>query len=107
MSPLLPNQAVEMSNIPVSSIRDSANLHWVHALGIVDNDRRPEADINQLKEKGIYALAVISVESIYYHPHIQDLIAQRQANLIGGDAPHTLIMLKLLQLRKSSHIFNV
>src|SRR6476469_6154237 len=70
----------------VSSIRESANLHWVHALGIVDNDRRPEADINRLQEKGIYALLVFSVESIYYHPHIQGLIAQRQANIIGGDA---------------------
>jgi ABC-type lipoprotein export system ATPase subunit len=70
----------------VSSIRDSAKLHWVHAFGIVDNDRRPEADINRLKEKGIYALPVFSVESIYYHPHIQGFIAQRQANLIGGDA---------------------
>lgn len=70
----------------VSSIRDSAHLHWVHAFGIVDNDRRPETDINRLKEKGIYALPVFSVESIYYHPHIQGLIAERQANLIGGDA---------------------
>ncbi|MBD2043897.1 AAA family ATPase [Microcoleus sp. FACHB-672] len=68
----------------VSSIRDSANLHWVHAFGIVDNDRRPETDINRLKEKGIYALSVFSVESIYYHPHIQDLIAQRHASVIGG-----------------------
>jgi len=84
----------------VSSIRDSANLHWVHALGIVDNDRRPEADINQLKEKGIYALAVISVESIYYHPHIQDLIAQRQANLIGGDASTYLNNAKTVAIKE-------
>jgi ABC-type ATPase involved in cell division len=74
----------------VCSIRDSANLHWVHAFGIIDNDRRPETDINRLKEKGIYALSVFSVESIYYHPYIQDLIAQRQANLIGGD-PSTYV----------------
>ncbi|MBD1939197.1 AAA family ATPase [Microcoleus sp. FACHB-68] len=68
----------------VSSIRDSANLHWVYAFGIVDNDRRPETEINRLKEKGIYALSVFSVESIYYHPHIQDLITQRHASVIGG-----------------------
>ncbi|MEH2078530.1 MAG: AAA family ATPase [Nostoc sp.] len=39
----------------VSSIRDAGNLHWLHAFGIVDNDRRTEADINQLKQKGVYA----------------------------------------------------
>ncbi|MDP8936089.1 MAG: AAA family ATPase [Cyanobacteriota bacterium] len=69
----------------VSSIRGSDHLHWVHALGIVDNDRRPQSDLNKLKEKGIYALPVISVESIYYHPHIQQLIAQRQADFFGGE----------------------
>jgi len=79
----------------VSSIRDSANLHWVHALGIVDNDRRPEADINRLKEKGIYALPVFSVESIYYHPHIQDLIAQRHAVVTGNDESKLLASAKI------------
>ncbi|MEG4405136.1 AAA family ATPase [Microcoleus sp. MON2_D5] len=84
----------------VSSIRDSTNLHWVHALGIVDNDRRPEADINRLNEKGIYALPVFSVESIYYHPHIQGLIAQRQADIIGGDASTYLENAKTAAMRK-------
>jgi ABC-type cobalamin/Fe3+-siderophores transport system ATPase subunit len=70
----------------VSSIRGSNHLHWVHAWGIIDNDRRSESDLNKLKEKGIYALPVISVESIYYHPYIQRLIAQRQADFFGGEA---------------------
>jgi len=84
----------------VSSLGDSANRHWIHALGIVDNDRRPEADIDRLKEKGIYALPVISVESIYYHPHIQELIAQRQANLIGGDASTYLDIAKTAAIKE-------
>ncbi len=70
----------------VSSIRDSGDLHWLHAFGIVDNDRRTEADINRLKGKGIYALSVFSVESIYYHPCIQCLVAQRYAAVTGDDA---------------------
>lgn len=69
----------------VSSIRVSDSLHWVRAFGIVDNDGRPDADINRLREEGVYALSAFSVESIYYHPHIQNLIAQRQANINGGD----------------------
>jgi ABC-type Mn2+/Zn2+ transport system ATPase subunit len=70
----------------VSSIWASDHLHWVYACGIVDRDGRPDTDINRLREKHVYALLAFSVESIYYHPHIQDLIAQRQANLTGGDA---------------------
>lgn len=70
----------------VNSIRDSGNLHWLNAFGIVDNDRRTEADINRLKEKGIYALSVFSVESIYYHPRVQCHVAQRHAVVTGDDA---------------------
>lgn len=70
----------------VSSIRDSGDLHWLHAFGIVDNDQRTEADINRLKGKGIYALSVFSVESIYYHPCVQCLVAQRHAVVTGDDA---------------------
>lgn len=70
----------------VSSIRASDSLLWVQAVGIVDKDGRPDTDINRLREEGVYALSAFSVESIYYHPHIQGLIAQRQANLIGGEA---------------------
>jgi hypothetical protein len=78
----------------VSSIRDSGALHWLHAFGIVDNDRRTEADINRLKEKGIYALSVFSVESIYYHPRVQCLVAQRHAVVTGDDASRRLVNAK-------------
>ncbi len=70
----------------VNSIRDSDDFHWIHAFGIVDNDRRTESDISRLKDKGIYALSVFSVESIYYHSYIQKLVAQRHAAVTGEDA---------------------
>lgn len=70
----------------VSSIRSSTDFLWVEPFGIVDNDRRPASDLAKLNDKGIYALPVYSVESIYYHPDIQALIAHRQAGIIGGEA---------------------
>jgi energy-coupling factor transporter ATP-binding protein EcfA2 len=69
----------------VSSIRDAQELHWLDAFGIIDNDRRPEDDLNRLKQKGVYALSVFSVESIYYHPCIQCLTAKRLASVTGAD----------------------
>lgn len=51
------------------------DLSWLDAFGIIDNDRRSEADIERLKARGIYAVSVYSVESIYYHPEIQRRVA--------------------------------
>jgi tRNA threonylcarbamoyladenosine modification (KEOPS) complex Cgi121 subunit len=59
----------------VSGIRGAAELNWLNAFGIVDNDRRTQADIERLKAKGVYAVSVYSVESIYYHPEIQSRVA--------------------------------
>lgn len=84
----------------VSSIRDTISFHRVHAFGIVDNDRRSESDINNLKNKGVYALSVISVESIYYHPQIQDFIAQRQADITGGNASTYLNNAKIAVIKE-------
>lgn len=70
----------------VSSIRDAADLHWIKAFGIIDNDRRSQDEIERLKTKGIYAVSLFSVESLYYHPEIQCKIAERQAAVTGQDA---------------------
>jgi hypothetical protein len=70
----------------VVGIRDATNLHWVHAFGIVDSDRRTPTEIEALKEKGIYVLSVFSVESIYYHPDVQQFVATRLASVTGQNA---------------------
>ena len=70
----------------MSGIRGADGLHWVHAWGIVDNDRRPDDEIRTLKDRGVYALSVFSVESIYYHPEIQRKLAVRQVAVTGDDA---------------------
>jgi ABC-type cobalamin/Fe3+-siderophores transport system ATPase subunit len=78
----------------VSGIRDANDLHWLSAFGIVDNDRRTQPDIDRLKEKGIYAISVFSVESIYYHPEIQLMVTKLHAGVTGGDVPTRLINAK-------------
>lgn len=75
----------------VSGIRGAGDLHWLHAVGIVDNDRRTVEDVNRLAKKGVYAVPFYSVESIYYHPEIQRLIAERHAAVTGED-PVALLM---------------
>jgi hypothetical protein len=58
----------------------------VSAFGIIDNDGRADEDINRLKDKGVYALSVFSVESIYYHPCFQCMVSERQTGVTGGDS---------------------
>ena len=74
----------------VSGIREAAELHWVRAFGIVDNDRRPQTSIEAMKYKGVYTAPVYSVESVYYHPEVQRYVAERNAKVIGAD-PNNLI----------------
>ena len=74
----------------VTGIRGATDLHWLHAFGIIDNDRRAPDDVARLKTKGIHAVAVYSVESLYYHPEIQQRVATRHA-AITGDDPNTRI----------------
>jgi ABC-type ATPase involved in cell division len=70
----------------VVGIRSASTLHWIQAFGIVDNDRRGQDEINSLESRGVYALSVFSVESIYYHPELQHRLADRHATVLGGDA---------------------
>lgn len=69
----------------VAGIRDSEELHWVKAFGLVDSDRRPESELSTLRARGVYALPVICVESIYYHAEIQRRVAERHSSVTGDD----------------------
>jgi ABC-type Mn2+/Zn2+ transport system ATPase subunit len=70
----------------VTGVRAAASLHWVRAFGLIDNDRRSSPDVDQLREQGVHALPVFSVESIYYHPNLQALVAARHAAVTGSEA---------------------
>ena len=74
----------------VTSIRDSEELHWIKAYGIVDSDGKTADDIQRLNGEGIYPIDTYSVESIYYHPKIQEEVAKRRSSLTGDD-PHSRI----------------
>ncbi|MBX9907887.1 MAG: ATP-binding protein, partial [Beijerinckiaceae bacterium] len=74
----------------VRGLRAVANVHWVAAWGIVDNDQRTPEDVQRLKDAGIWALSHYSVEALYYHPAIISRIAKRQEAFTGAKA-HDLI----------------
>lgn len=70
----------------VNGVRGAASLVWVRAFGLIDNDRRSPHELERLEQQGVYALPIFSVESIYYHPKLQTLVASRHAAVTGSDA---------------------
>lgn len=74
----------------VVGVRESSSHHRVHAVGLIDNDRRTPDEIARLVNQGVHALPSYSVESIYYNPRLQELVAARVAATTGANAADLL-----------------
>ncbi|MFD1261063.1 AAA family ATPase [Entomomonas asaccharolytica] len=83
----------------VNAIRDTEGLNWIKAFGIIDHDRRPQNEIEEFKEKGIYALNVHTIESIYYHPKLQKIVAKFRSELDNSDSSISLEEAKKLTIK--------
>ncbi len=83
---VVPKQGCRDVEHAVRGLRGAADIHWISAWGIVDNDQRCSDDVARLKEAGVWALSHYSVESLYFHPRIIARIAARLAGLTGDDA---------------------
>ena len=68
----------------VKGLRNAKDLAWVNAFGIVDRDFDDPDVVATLEEDGVFPLPWVAVESIYYHPEIQQRVAERKANALGG-----------------------
>ena len=62
----------------VKGIRNSENLHWLKAYGLIDRDNRNVSEVDDLANRGIFALDCYSIESLYYSGKIIDKIAKWQ-----------------------------
>ena len=70
----------------VRGLRATEDRHHVEAYGIVDRDDLDDAAVDKLAEAGIFALAVRSVESLYYCSDAMQAIARHQADSMDLDA---------------------
>ncbi len=82
----------------VRALRENEGLHWLSAYGIIDNDNRGKEEIDSLKEQGIFALPLHSVEAIYYHPLIQWAVASRQAEVTGANVDKLMAAAKAVAI---------
>ena len=70
----------------VDGIRGSHDLHHVEAYGLIDSDGRSQEAVDALSERGVFALDVYSVESLYYCSDALEAVAAWQAESLGRDA---------------------
>lgn len=63
----------------VKALRASDQLHHLDVFGIIDRDRRTDAEIAALQEHGIFTLEVSEVENLFCVPEIIKVVSQRLA----------------------------
>ncbi|MDT8445811.1 MAG: DUF4435 domain-containing protein [bacterium] len=68
------------------SVRAETFEHRFEATGLVDRDRRTDAEINSLQESGVFVLPVAEVENLYCVPEVVILMAHK----FSLDADQTL-----------------
>ena len=69
----------------VEGMRGSYDLHHVEAYGLIDRDGRPKEAVDSMCERGVFALDVYSVESLYYCLDSLDAICRWQGTSLGLD----------------------
>ena len=82
---MIPKGSCEDVQKAVLGLRGSLDIHDVEAFGLIDEDGRPEKDVERLAESGIFALEVYSAESLYYCSDAIAAVAYEQARLRGED----------------------
>lgn len=91
---ILPKAGCRNVEDSVAGIRGNPTLHWAKAFGLVDSDRRSAETVAKLQARGVYALSVYAIESIYYHPKIQRLTASRLRKVDGAPEEERLAAAK-------------
>lgn len=70
----------------VKGVRQTKDMNWISAWGVVDGDFISDAVKQRLQRSGVFSLPFYSVESIYYHPLVQGHLARRKvANQATAD----------------------
>src|SRR5690606_25229302 len=82
---IIPKSSCRDVEHAVRGLREAEGMHWVSAWGIVDNDQRPAEEVARLREHRVFALSHFSVESLYFHPQVLKVVAQRKAAMTGGN----------------------
>lgn len=84
---VVPKESCEDVQKAVLGWRGSQGIHPVHVeiFGLIDRDNRTDEEVEELAEKGVFALEVYSVEALYYCSDAIAAVAEQQARLRDED----------------------
>ena len=69
----------------VEAVTAAEEFTWVKVRGLVDGDRTPSADKDDLRGRSVHSLESRAVESLYYHPQVQREVAGPRCQREGGN----------------------
>ena len=81
---VVPKGSCEEVQKAVLGLLESRDKHHVKAFGLIDRDNRSDEKVEELAEKGVFALDVCSVESLYYCSEAIAAVARRQAESLDA-----------------------
>lgn len=61
----------------VKALRENPQIHHLDIFGVIDRDRRVDAELCALESAGVFALDVAEVENLFCTPEILNLIAKK------------------------------
>ena len=83
---VVPKGSCEEVQKAVLGLRESHDNHHVDAFGLIDRDNRSDEEVERLAKKGVFALDVWSVESLYYCSEAIAAVAHRRAESMEADS---------------------
>ena len=63
-----------------AGVRAGEHFRWLRAFGIIDSDSNDEESIAVKVSRGVFAVPYYSVEAIYFHPKVIEMVAVGTAN---------------------------
>lgn len=69
----------------VKAMKANSQLHHLMVYGIIDRDRRVDAEIAALEKEGVFVLEVAEVENLFCTREIIGLVSQRLARNVADD----------------------
>ena len=92
MVSVVSKQKCDLVELAEKGLRLNDEIHRVSAYGIIDNDNKVQAKVDNLKKDFIFSLDVHSIESIYYHPRMIKFVIDFVKEANGIDNVDALFM---------------
>jgi len=76
---VIPRGSCNQVILSVKALKANAQIHHLDVYGLIDRDRRVEAEITKLEQDSIYVLGVAEVENLFCTKEVLEIVSDRLA----------------------------